>query len=452
VSIYLAYVAFCAVAIAIFFLLEVRRAILVVFLGGWLLLPVTDYPPQAIQARFPYWITGAAVPSDLLVTKAWIVSVVAFAGAALRDIPRLRAWHPRAIDAPIVLWCLWPLVSGLLAARPDPSPILASFYVVGCWGLPWLLGRIWFTGQDGGLSLIDGLAGAGLACLPFALLEGALPAWLYGLLYELHPFRNDGVDRYVGYRPLGFFENGNQYGIWVSLCALAFLWRAASIGRFDQHRHLYMLGAAISVAIALAAQSVGAILLLVAGLAVIATWRFRALKAMAFTLAAMIAIVGAVHLSGIVPLKQIARETPMGRELLGAVRATGRGSFAWRISQDSKALSAVHASPLTGSARWDWWRVSSGSRPWGLAMLLIGQYGLIGLALAFGGLLAPVVRALSFRRAESGWRADAVVLPLGVIVLLALFDALLNSFFFFPAILAAGAIAVQDRQRATTRR
>jgi len=64
--------------------------------------------------------------------------------------------------------------------------------------------------------------------------------------------------------PLGFFEDGNQYGIWVAATALAavWLWQNSSDSRW---RGRLLATAILSFAIALMSQSLGAVLLLCAG-------------------------------------------------------------------------------------------------------------------------------------------------------------------------------------------
>ena len=87
-------------------------------------------------------------------------------------------------------------------------------------------------------------------------------------------------------------------------------------------------------------------------------------------------------------------------------------------------------------------------------MLLIGQYGLVGLLIAWGALLAACAAAFARLRKWDDRLAGDAALPLAIVVLLALADATLNAFFFAPAILAAGAIAVSPmgprRQNAST--
>jgi len=74
---------------------------------------------------------------------------------------------------------------------------------------------------------------------------------------------------------------------------------------------------------------------------------------------------------------------------------------------------------------------------------MIGQYGIIGFSLAYGALLAAAGTAMHQLRGAHIWDKEYAALPLALMVLFALIDSFLNAFLYFPAILAAGAIAVR---------
>jgi hypothetical protein len=427
-------------ALLLFRFVAPARAVAITCFSGWLILPVGNFPAGSADAIIPYWITGAAVPSDMLLTKMWWPPVVALAGALWTDRETLARWRPGLIDIPMVLWCLWPIGQWSFATNPEPQPWIASLYLAAAWGAPWLLGRVYFCGDDGGMRLITAIV-AGLAVIaPVALVESIAGPRIYGWVYELHPFRFDGQQRYVGFRPLAFFEDGNQYGIWVAATALAAIWLWQTAPNVRIRGRLAAI-AVLALAIALMSQSVGAILLLCAALAL--SWmipRPRTRWVLPLLLLLM-ALGGAVYLSGVIPLRAIAENTVIGRQMVNIVRSSGRGSFTWRIARDQRALPLLAAHPVLGTARWNWWRKND-ERPWGLALLIFGQFGLIGLVLALGSLLLPAMRALvnQWNSHKRGYPAA----PLAMIVLMAIADALLNSFFFYPAILAAGAIASYD--------
>ncbi len=422
--------------------LRVETAVLLVVLGGWIALPVVRYPASATASIFPYWIIGSALPSDLLLDKAALAPLVALVGSLFAAPAAWRRLRPTGADALVAGWCAWPMVAAFTASSANPPGPVAAAYLAATWGAPWWLGRVFFGTPAAQRRLLGALVGSALICLPFALVEGIHGPGFYDAVYGPHPFRLDGAERYLGYRPLGFFEHGNQYGLWVSLCALVAIWWVAADERGTPHRRpaLATAAAAIVAAMALAAQSVGALLLAAAG----AVWLTLAARirprAMVVLLLGTLTVVTLAYLSGSVPVERIGRGTVVGQHAIELLRSVGRGSFAWRISQDQKLLADALQHPLLGASHWDWWR-PRGTRPWGFAMLVFGQFGFGGLLLAFGAWLAPAVRAAWYAPRASGWRTGAAPLLLAALVALAAADALLNAFIFYPALLVAGALA-----------
>lgn len=432
-------------ALLAFKALPQRSAALGVFFGGWLFAPVGVFPArssQAGQSEHPFWILGSALPSDMLLHKAWLVPCAVLFGALLFDRAALSRFRPSWFDVPVLLWCAWPLLQSLLfVSQARPAGALASLYLAGTWGLTWLIGRVYCSGAEGLQALARALAVAGLACLPFALAEGLAGAQTYGWFFEPHPFRHDGNERYLGWRPLGFFENGNQYGLWVSLCALVATWWAWSRGA-EQPR--WRLVAWLVAAMAVAAQSIGGLALALFGAGVL--WLSSRLRPRLMVVAALAAAlaVSAVYVSGAVPVARIANETTLGRAVVGAIKSVGRGSFTWRIAQDQRALPLAMARPLAGTGHWDWWRAQP-SRPWGLAMLVLGQFGLVGVALAASVLLLPAARVAWTAPRGDARSPQALPWLLAIVVLLSMLDAVLNSFVFFPAVMIAAALSTHER-------
>src|SRR5664280_621854 len=177
------FASFGIAALLLFRFVAPARAVAVTCFTGWLLLPVGHFPDGSADVVFPYWITGVAVPSDMLLTKIWWPPVLALTGALLTDRKNLARWRPGWMDVPIILWCLWPIGQWPFIAHPAPQPWIASLYLAGAWGAPWLLGRLYFLGNDGGTRLITAIV-AGLALFaPIALLEGFMSPRLYGWIY-----------------------------------------------------------------------------------------------------------------------------------------------------------------------------------------------------------------------------------------------------------------------------
>lgn len=422
----LVYAGFTAVVLALFVLRPAREAAAWSYFGGWLILPVAAYPPFAqSMTNTPIEIMGLVLPANMLVSKAVVVAVATCLASLILDLRRWMTLRLRALDLAMLGWCAWPMLRALLDG--DPAPGLApSAYLLAGWGGSWMIGKLYFRGEDGAAALLKGMAWSGIALLPVALVELVTGPVIYTTIYGAHPFSMDGISRYVGYRPLAMFEDGNQYGVWMAMASVA----AIALAR--RERRWRSMAIALVVA-SIVSQSAGAIALLaVGGIALSGRVRIAA----RWWKAGAIAAGGgaALYLSGLVPFERIARHTSIGAHILEIVRSTGRGSVLWRVSQDQKVMPLFHQHPLIGWGRWDWW-TPVGFRPWGVPMLAVGQYGLIGLALVMTVILVAPVLVLI----RSG--VARAVGAVAIIVLLSTIDAVMNNFIFWPALIAAGALA-----------
>ena len=389
---------------------------------------------------FPYWIVGGAIPSDVSINKSYLVPAITLLMAFLKSIPRRPSLQFVYLDVSIVGYCLWPLLLYSICGFADPAAFFSAFWMTLAWGGSWILGRIWFCTDRDRIYLVKAVALSGLICLPLTAIEGICGLQLYKVLYQLHPFHADGVVRYVGYRPIGFFEHGNQYGIWVALSALASfgVWRVQ-----EEHitrRNLWFGITGLLLLGSLAAQSLGALIFLICGIILVLFWSSRSVR-WALMLACLTLITSlAVHLSGVLDLEHIARRTAFGESTLKLFRSLGRGSFLWRVSQDVRTLESLREALILGQNDWDWWR-DSGTRPWGLWLLLVGQFGLIGLLLSYGALLLPACKALAECWKKNSSEPYFVKGLLGLLILFAVGDSILNSFLYYPVIFVAGALA-----------
>jgi len=65
---------------------------------------------------------------------------------------------------------------------------------------------------------------AGVAYVPVCLLELFTGPQIYAHLYGYEPYRWVGAQRYVGFRPVGLLEDGNQLGMWMATSAMIAIW------------------------------------------------------------------------------------------------------------------------------------------------------------------------------------------------------------------------------------
>lgn len=429
------YIAFCCIVPLLLLIAGTRYGVIASYLVGWLLLPIGQHPAFEVDGAFPWWITGLALPSDILLNKAWVIPTVILICAVIFAPKTSRDFKFSVLDFLMLPWCLWPLFGMYQTTEPVPAALISSLSLFGTWGSTWLIGRIFFGSSEGLRTLLIALAWSGVACLPLVILEGFGGMGLYGLVYDAHPFETDGLERYFGNRPMGFFEHGNQYGIWVAMAAVAALGVYLSRSSKEGRSLSFMLVVATAT-IAVASQSVGAILLMILCFAMLLLWRFKITAWLVYGGMFVLVALAGLHISGIVPIEHIAYNTGFGTAVLSAFESIGRLSFLWRISQDLKNIEMVQDFLIFGSHIWDWWR-PNGSRPWGLWLLLIGQFGLVGFMLVYGCLSWPALRVM----ASDKFGSNSMALGAAMIILAGMLDSFLNAFFYFPAILLASAIA-----------
>lgn len=423
---------FGGISIATFVWAPRAYAIWIVLIGGWLLLPPTVYPVAGNRLVFPFWIIGSALPSDLLIAKVWVVPAITLLVSLGLDRRRWSRFQTNWADFAILAFCLWPLGQAFFVTRPDPSALLSSLYLFGSWGLTWLIGRIYLREQKDVEAFATVLVLATLIMLPLIVIEGVSTFRIHTALFGQHPFVFDGVERYAGYRPQLLFEHGNQYGIWCAIATFAAFWRMGAARSED--RCFWIGVSCILLAITIASQSIGAILLLLMALAMYFTPNsFKLMRSIAAITLAISLVLGLLYVSEIVPLRSIGKTNVIGKAVVDSIRASGKGSFVWRVGQDLKALPLVKRNPIIGSGRWNWFDAAN-SRPWGLPLLVLGQFGLIGAAM-----LAMALLSALYRHINSAAQGCDVSRLFTVVLLMFGLDALMNSFLFYPAILVAAA-------------
>jgi len=419
------YIAYAVATVAVFRLRPPMQAALISILGGWMFLPVADYPARFIVSeQYTVDVIGTLLPSSLLITKALICPIVVLACLALHAPHLFRAFRPARLDAAIAAFCLSPLIAWAAGRVPAAAGLVQAGYLAGTWGMAWMIGRLVLSDRSGREGLVTALIVSGLVLLPVAILEGLQPPGIYARVFGPHPFQTDGAARYLGFRPVGFFEHGNQYGIWVAMAALAAFGRALL-----RRRRTDAMIAGLLVLCAIASQSAGAIILLLLGVVwLLASARVRRIGIV--VTAALLVTGGPGYVSGKLPLEYWAKSTAAGQVVYHGLREAGRGSLGWRVKRDQEALPTIQRAALTGYGVWDWWR-PLGSHPSGLPLLIVGQFGVLSLIFAtiaiFGGAL------------RESWAGRSGILA--VIVIAAGVDSWLNSYAYFPAILAAAALA-----------
>ncbi len=419
--------------------LSAPLAVVVGVIGGWLTLPTAWFADEVARSEFPYWIMPACLPS-LWTTKARIIPLACLLGMTLFDLKRLQTLRMAYCDYLIIGWCVCPFVSGVANHLYITESIANAAYQSLAWGVPYLLGRLYFASPGGMALLAQGIVVGGLVYAPLCLVESATGPGLYAAVYGFHPFQNDGSKRSLGFRPIVFLEHGNQLGIWLATSAMtaAWLWWSGQMPRL--WRLPGGMVVVVLVGVTVLSQSVGAIFLLLAALVVLeATRRLDRAWPLVAALVLVLVFVG-IRAVNLVDAKAVAQQTGVGRALIDGMFRAKKRSFGWRLRVEERQTRIALQRPWFGWGRPDWWRPEP-ERPWGLFSLVLGMYGLLGLALLLSCLALPLVRFMG-QGPPRLWATPSRAPPAALAALLTInvLDAILNSTLLLLVLLAAGGL------------
>jgi hypothetical protein len=357
------------------------------------------------------------------------------------------------------------------------------------WGVPWLIGRFYFTDAARFRELLFAIVIGGLVYVPFCLIESRLSPqfhkWVYG--YEQHDFIQ--AVRPDGYRPTVFMEHGLAVGMWLVAAGLMsfWLWWGSGERRLKLAGQYVPMAAATVVLLATTViiKSTGALALGVLGMVVLVVSRRLSV---AVALAVLLAV----------PPLYIFGRTSAGKDATGWLRM----KFSKWETEDEAELESLDRKavqkPMVG---WGWWtsedvidRISDSSnrdrakslefrlinedrlmeraaqQPWfgwggwnraailvtedpqepdkdlvtadGYWIITLANRGWFGLAALYAAMLLPVVRILFRHPSTPGphvYYAPAVAAA--VFVTLYMIDDLSNAMFNPVYVLLAGALA-----------
>jgi hypothetical protein len=259
------------VVLLVFSQLPPRKAVILLFMAGWMFLPSGEGAIFKVQG-IPEYTKSSATCLGLL------LAVVLF------DAPALGRLRWRWVDLPMVLFCLSPLFSSLTNGLGLYDGISESFKEVVKWGMPYLVGRLYFSDRQALGELVAGVFVGGLAYVPFCVLEMLISPQLHRLVYGYHQHSFAQTVRYGGYRPMVFMDHGLMVGMWMAAAAAGGLWLLYSGGLGLHLQRLFSLRAepvraslfsapllgllvALLLVMSVAVKSTGAIILMVVAIA-----------------------------------------------------------------------------------------------------------------------------------------------------------------------------------------
>ncbi len=447
--------AWIPIGLVFFYRFPARIAVLVNFIAGWAVLPTANFVPS--DSVFPYWILGVCLPAGYFITKATITGLTGLLGVLLFDGQKLRRFRPAICDIPMLVWCAVPFLSGAANHAAYESALRdglrGAIYQTLAWGVPYLLGRLYFNDLESLALMAKAFAVAGLCYVPICLVELCTGPQFYAHVYGYQPFRWLGAGRYFGFRPIGFLEDGNQLGIWMAaatLCA-AGLWKQ---GRPDRVLGLPVGWATVVLFLTtMLCQSAGSIALMVCLLPFVLAGGVAFRRGLVIAFALIVLCFAGLRLANMISLRRLVASNGPARAAASLLAEIGRQSLGWRLLQDERHVKTALARPILGWDRWDWWN-DSRNRPWGLWLLAFGMYGGVGLVALETMQFLPVIATAWLPAARDsstdpealpegvmGLRNDGPRLGLAAAILLAAIDNLLNSGMIVPLVLVIGAIS-----------
>ncbi len=439
----LSLLAWTPIVLLLFLVMPPRRAVICAFIAAWLFLPVNV--PDALIIR--------GLPE---LDKMTVTCLAVLLGTVFFDPSRLLSLRFKRFDIPMILWCLVPLFSSLTNNDttiydhpPIPNPLYDGLSEVlkqsVTWGLPYLIGRVYFNNLTALRELAIGIFVGGLVYIPLCLFELKMSPQLHFLVYGEHPhvdFRQ--AMRAGGYRPTVFMAHGLMVAIWMASATLIgwWLWFSGSLKKLSGIP--VALLAAPLLLITIASKSLASLMLMSAGLAALylatrtrTRWPIIALIAVApcyMTLRATGAWDGMNLVSLITTVAGEKRaeslETRFINENLLNERAFQKPVFGWAGWGRSRVYDRYGKDISITDGQW---------------VIAVGQNGLVGLFSFTAAILLPVW--LTLKRFPIRFWAHPRVAPaaaMAVVLTLYMIDNLLNAMINPVFMLVAGALAGQQ--------
>ncbi|MBV8782148.1 MAG: O-antigen ligase domain-containing protein [Phycisphaerae bacterium] len=240
-----------------------RRAIIIAFVSAWLFLPMATMH----FAGLPSYDKMSATCGGVLLA------------ALIFDSKRMfnLGFMPSIVDIPMIIWCLCPIGTAM-ANDPELTThdgISWALQQTITWGLPYLIGRIYFSDRQGLRDLAKAIFIGGLIYMPLCLFEIRFSPSLHFNIYGYYQHSLGQQLRSNGfYRPLMFLEHGLAVGLYMANATLAgiWLWWTGALKKLWGYSTGWMLWAMGITTIL--CQSWGAMFLFMGGLACLFCYKY----------------------------------------------------------------------------------------------------------------------------------------------------------------------------------
>lgn len=427
---FLVYIAIFGWPVVVFFLFTIttpRRAVIASMLSAWMFLPMA----------------GFSLPGIPNIDKMSVTCTSVLVAVSIFDITAYTRLRGNWVDLSILAWILVGIPSGISGGFGIYEGISSAYSTLVSWGMPYLIGRLYFGNAEGLRELSIGLFIAALIYVPFVLLETRvspqLHKWVYG--FRQHSFGQ--TKRFGGYRPMVFMQHGlavAQFMVTGTLAGFS-LWWSGSYRRFFNIPTGPLV--ILLIVVTLICKSVFAIALMALGIC--ALWLSQQLSTRWILIALVLSspvymlsrTIGGWNASKILSMASLA-----GDEKEGSLQVRLDSEdvlWAW-ASRNTQSL-LIGSGRLSGLMHVDRKEVGR-FIPDGLWLIALGKNGLIGLISMYGVLLLPVAVCLyRFGPQQLFSVAGAAVAAMLMVLILYALDNLLNAMINPFYLLAAGGLS-----------
>lgn len=188
--------------------LDARLVPIIAYVAGWMFLPCANYDIFLLKN-----------------TKSTVLGLGIFAGAYFCDHDRLLNFKFHIADTLIVLWCTASFFSSVFNGLGFYDGLSTILYTAIKFGLPYYIGRIYFTDTDALKTLALAIFLGGVIYIPFCWIEMIISPQMHRLTYGFsqtsfaQSLRDNG-----GYRPSVYMDHGLMTSMWMMLASLLGSW------------------------------------------------------------------------------------------------------------------------------------------------------------------------------------------------------------------------------------
>ncbi|MGB7161399.1 MAG: hypothetical protein WBD40_25295 [Tepidisphaeraceae bacterium] len=413
--------------ILLFAMLTPRQAVIASFLGGWMFLPLLTIQLQGLPE----------------LTKVTITTATVLLAVAVFDAQRLASFRPRWFDLPILIWVVVPFISSIVNSRGMYDGASRSLTAILNWGIPYLIGRIYFTDLAAIRELAVGLFVAGLIYAPLCLWEIRMSPQLHRTFYGFAAsgmLRGSGLGL-PGYRPTVFIGHGLALSMFMLTCTLAafWLWKTKAI------REIWGLPAGLLVlglwGTTLLCKVLGTIVILHVAMIALSATRWLRTSLLVLILIAAPAGYMVARVTGAFTGESIL-------DFAGMIDETRAASLQFRLDAERGIIANAMEKPLFGYGSDPLWRLRLTEKAEenvvtdGMWIIALGQGGIVALAALTLVLLVPPL--MVWRRMPIAfWEhpAFAPIVGLSMLLICFMINSLFNAQLNMLTMLIAGGVS-----------